>query len=237
MLGLSESNVEVEKTASALSLVQAGAAGKKSRTGALSSKKLIELSEGFSSYSAATSEVDNSLGQAAAVREFANLLILDPQGSALQDILVDETARLGDAATRAALRKALVDSSFAKTAAETLRLQKEFIERSPLASFVPGPLKSVLIDQPAEFPQLIADLVATTEEDELILASAAELRDAIGGRLYAPGDTSVRNAAASTSARLICHPIVFFGRDTSSSSRLVTRCGSSRSQSRRWTPA
>ena len=195
MLGLSESDSEVESTTSALSVVQARSNSKDSRTGALSPSKLIELSEGFNSYTAATTEVDNSLGQAAAAREFANLL-LDPKGSALQDILVDETARFGDAATRAALRQALVESSVAKAAAEALRSRKEFIDQSPLASLIPGRLKSVLVDQPAEFPQLIANLVASTDEDDRILASASELRDAIGSRLTTSGDTSVRNAAA-----------------------------------------
>lgn len=195
MLGLNDMEEEVEDSRSALSVVQAGAVGKESKSGTLSPSKLIELSEGFNSYTAATTEVDNSLGQAAAAREFANLL-LDPKGSALQDILVDETARFGDAATRAALREALVESSFAKAAAETLRSQKDFVEQSPLARLLPGPLKTVFIDQPAEFPQLLADLVATTEEDERILASASELRDAIGSRFTASGDNSIRNAAA-----------------------------------------
>lgn len=193
MLGLSENDMEAEKTPSALAIVKAGSAGKNFR--ALSPRKLIELSDGFNSYTAATTEVDDKRGQAAAAREFANLL-LDPKGSALQDILVDETARLGDAATRAVLREAFVESSVAKAAAETLRARKEFIDKSPLASLLPGPLKTILVDQPAELPGLLADLVATTEEDERILASASELRDAIGSRFTASGDSSVRNAVS-----------------------------------------
>ena len=115
-------------------------------------------------------------------------------------------------------------------------------------SLIPAPLKSVLVDQPAEFPQLIANLVATTEEDERILASASELRDAIGSRLTTSGDTLVRSAAAvqlsdgasmlpsqpNLSANPICSVL---RRDASSSSELVAWCGSTREKSWCWSLA
>ena len=44
------------------------------------------MSEGFASYTAATADVDrDGAGQAEAAKEFANLL-LDPEGSTLQDM-------------------------------------------------------------------------------------------------------------------------------------------------------
>merc|ERR1711966_303089 len=65
---------------------------------------------GFGSYTAATADADrDGKGQAAAIAEFTKLF-LDPKGSALQDVLVDETAKLGDAVARSALRSALVES-------------------------------------------------------------------------------------------------------------------------------
>ena len=68
----------------------------------LSPSKLIEMSEGFASYTAATADVDrDGAGQAEAAKELLNLL-LAPEGSTLQDILVEETARLGDTAVRQA---------------------------------------------------------------------------------------------------------------------------------------
>merc|ERR1712238_346329 len=58
----------------------------------------------------ATADVDREgQGQKKAVAEFSKLF-LDPKGSTLQDILVDEAAKFGDAVTRRALRAALVDN-------------------------------------------------------------------------------------------------------------------------------
>jgi hypothetical protein len=171
---------------SALAVVQAGAAQGKAPSrspGALSPRKLVEMSEGFASYTAATTAVDkDGAGQLAAATEFSKLF-LDPEGSTLQDILVDETARFGDAATRAALRASLVESVGAKAVASALRAPKELLQQSPLYSILPGPLKAALIDRPAEFPQLVAALLASSQEDERILTSAQELRDVLSTRV------------------------------------------------------
>jgi len=185
MLGLSEVvndelPVDGKAQSSALAIVQAGA-NVKPKTGALSPRKLIEMSEGFSEYTA-TGNADVTAGQAAAAKEFLGLF-LDPKGSTLQDILIDETARFGDAATRAALRAALVESTAARAATTALKTQKQLIEQSPFASLIPRPLKQALIDRPSELRDLVETLVATSEEDERILASASELREAIGSRL------------------------------------------------------
>jgi hypothetical protein len=195
MLGLSEDGSE---DASALAVVQAGAAGKVMRSGAISPDKLIEMSEGFASYTAATAEVDrDGAGQTAAVTEFVKLL-LDPEGSTLQDILVEETARLGDAATRSALKASLVDSPAAKAAAAAFRAPKDLLEQSPFGNLMPGPLKELLINRPAALPGLIEKLVATSEQDERILESATGLRDALSSRILPNnGGNVVRNAAAA----------------------------------------
>jgi hypothetical protein len=192
MLGLSEDANDEEmmiasSPSSALAVVQAGAAqgkGPSTRSpGALSPGKLVEMSEGFASYTAATTAVDkDGAGQLAAATEFSKLF-LDPKGSTLQDILVDETARFGDAATRAALRASLVESVGAKAVASAMRAPKELLQQSPLYSILPGPLKAALIDRPAEFPQLVAALLASSQEDERILASAQELRDVLSTRV------------------------------------------------------
>jgi hypothetical protein len=191
MLGLSQdTNAEemmiASSPSSALAVVQAGAAQGKAPSrspGALSPRKLVEMSEGFASYTAATTAVDkDGAGQLAAATEFSKLF-LDPKGSTLQDILVDETARFGDAATRAALRASLVESVGAKAVASALRAPKELLQQSPLYSILPGPLKAALIDRPAEFPQLVAALLASSQEDERILTSAQELRDVLSTRV------------------------------------------------------
>merc|ERR1740139_1571239 len=142
--------------------------------GALSPGKLMEMSEGFASYTAATADADqDGAGAKAAAAEFAKLL-LDPDGSTLQDILVDETARWGDASVRQALRSAL-------------RAPAEFLEGRGLPDLKP--------------PQYLEDLVALSLEDERILASARELADVLGPRLSeAPGGADADAAVVPAGA-------------------------------------
>lgn len=138
----------------------------------LSPTKLLEMSEGFASYTAATANVDREgKGQLKAATEFSKLF-LDPQGSTLQDILVEETAKYGDAVTRATLRTALVDNPAAKAALSA---------NQRLDSFLPnGPLKSLFINRPADFAHYVETLVATNPEDEKILSNVQELTTALG---------------------------------------------------------
>ena len=195
MLGLSEEEEEVlasqhSQHASSLAIVQAGARGEDVTAapaggGALSPEKLIEMSDGFASYTAATADVDrDGAGQAAAAAEFAKLL-LDPKGSTLQDILVEETARYGDAATRSALKASLVDSAPAKAAAAALKRQREILDQSLLGNLIPKPIKTALVDRPSELPEIIESLLATSSEDEKVLNTVAGLRDALSSRLAA----------------------------------------------------
>jgi aarF domain-containing kinase len=187
MLGLAEDEAVEVSNQSALAIVQAGARGEEVSTsfkpkGALSPRKLIEMSEGFASYTAATADVDrDGAGQLAAAEEFTKLL-LDPKGSTLQDILIDETARLGDAATRKALRAALLESAAAQAAATALKAPKQLLENSPAANFLPAPLKAVLVDRPAALPELVEALLHTSAEDERIVSTAQELADALSKR-------------------------------------------------------
>jgi aarF domain-containing kinase len=196
MLGLSEDGSE---DSSALAIVQAGARGEDvslvERKGTLKPGKLIEMSEGFASYTAATADVDrDGAGQAAAVAEFTKLL-LDPKGSTLQEILVDEAARLGDAATRSVLRAALVDSLAAKAAARVLRAPKQLLENSSAAKLIPGALKSAFVDRPAEIPLLLDALLHTSEQDLRIVANAQELAQVLS---KTNGDENVGNTGRMT---------------------------------------
>jgi hypothetical protein len=129
--------------------------------GALSPSKLIEMSDGFASYTAATANVDrDGAGQAEATRELVNLL-LSPDGSTLQDILVDESAALGDAAVRQALRQLLIEGP--STIAAPLGLQP------------PAPLEALL---------------APSAEDERVLKTASELSQMLGPRVQEQVDAA-----------------------------------------------
>jgi len=209
MLGLSEDEATLmmqhsdDASDSALSVVQEGvAAAGKSKGGTLSPRKLLEMSDGFASYTAATADVDrDGAGQSAAALEFVKLLF-DEKGSTLQDILVEETARLGDAATRSALKASLVDSAPAKAAANAFRTQRELLESSPLSGLLPKPLKEAIVDRPAELPEMIESLLSNSEEDEKILTTAAELRDVLSSRLSSSNEEDSGERISTPNAAL-----------------------------------
>merc|ERR1712127_518858 len=186
---------DVTGASSGLAAVKAGVNGEDNeKSASLSPKKLIEMTDNFASYTAATAAVDrDGEGRTAAAKEFAKLL-LDKDGSTLQEILVEEAAKYGDAATRNFLRQALVESALAKTIASTLRAPKDALERSEqLASILPEELKKAIVDRPADFPQLVDDLLKSTSEDEKLLSTASELQEALGERFE---NTSLRSSMA-----------------------------------------
>lgn len=199
MLGLSESDDLMGSAQSTgdvspgLAAVKAGVNGE-AKHSSLSPTKLLEMTDNFASYTAATATVDrDGEGRTAAAKEFAKLL-LDKEGSTLQDILVEETAKLGDAATRSFLRQALVESALAKTVASTLRAPKDALERSEqLSALLPEDLKKAVFERPADVPKLVEELLQSTSEDERLLSTADELREALGGRLE---NSDLRSALA-----------------------------------------
>lgn len=172
MLGLGED--EREYAPSSMAIVREGAGTMQPK--GLSPAKLIEMTEGFNSYTAATANVDrDGKGRAAAASEFAKLFF-DPKGSTLQDILVEETTKFGDAATRAALRRAFVDSPPAKFGTTFVRGPKDFLDKNEdFARLIPGPLREAFVERPARLSTSLESLVALTDEDERILATAEEL--------------------------------------------------------------
>jgi len=207
MLGLRETDEALSETHdanSALAFVRQATLDATSedskKSEGLSPAKLVEMTEGFASYTSSTADVDEvGKGQAKAAAEFGKLF-LDPNGSTLQDILVDETAKYGDALARRALRAALVDNPAAKATSSILRGPKQLLGDND--SFFPTSLKSLLVDTPAGLPDMIESLVATTEEDDRIIATVEELRNAVGpmvtdgiasGSLVSSGDDDKNN--------------------------------------------
>lgn len=186
MLGLSK-DAPIPHATSGLAAVKAGlssATAADKKTSSLSPKKLVEMTENFASYTASATTVDrDGEGRSAAAKEFAKLL-LNEEGSTLQEILIEEAAKLSDAAARSVLRQALVESALAKVLASTLRAPKEALERSEqLQALLPDDLKKAVIDRPALIPQLIEELLHPTIEDEKILSTAQELQDVLSSRI------------------------------------------------------
>ena len=158
------------------------------------------------SYTAATVDVDaDGRGQLEATRELTNIL-LDPQGSTLQDILVNETAKLGDAAVRRALRAALIEG--------------------PTRFVLPG-----LGVKPAEAlglrpPAVLEALLSPSLEDERVLATAQELADLLGPQVrqqigqVVPGEAGSASPAALTeTVRPLVEPLVTDQRARSDAAR------------------
>ena len=171
---------------SGLAAVRAGVSGHdaaEDKVSALSPKKLLEMTDNFSSYTAATATVDrDGEGRSAAAKEFAKIL-LDRDGSTLQDILVEEAAKLGDATTRSLLRQALVESAVAQAVASTLRAPRNAVEASEqLSSILPEGVRKALVDSPADLPDLIDSLLSLGAQDERILTTASELQEVVGSR-------------------------------------------------------
>jgi hypothetical protein len=146
--------------------------------GGLSPAKLIEMSDQFAEATAATADVDrDGAGEAAAARELANL-VLAKEGSTLQDILVDESVRFGDAAVRRALRELLLDA--------------------PTSAVAPLGLAP---------PAALVELLAPSAEDERVLASAQELTDLLAPRLRSRLDAAASSAAPSADGGAPASPL------------------------------
>lgn len=125
------------------------------KTKGLSPKKLLELTDNFASNVAATQSVDrDGEGRDAATKEFVKLL-LSQDGSTLQEILVEETAKLSDATTRSLLRQALVESALAKG----------------LSNVAPKQMS------------LVDELLGLGPDDEKILSTASELQEVLSSRI------------------------------------------------------
>lgn len=210
MLGLSDEET-LENEQSSLAVVQAGAGTKRMKKG-LSPAKLVEMTEGFNSYTAATADVDrDGKGQALAAAQFAKLF-LDPKGSTLQDILVDESAKLGDAATRALLKRTFVDSPMAKVASSLVRGPKQFVDSNQqISRVIPKPLREAFIDRPAHVSHALESLVTLNSEDERILSTAQELVDIVRPQL-----SSAFNRTETTAIGAI--PVKLPGEERTSSS-------------------
>lgn len=70
------------------------------RDGRLSTDKLIEFSDGFTSYTASTAHVDRDGAGAKRAQEALTDLILDSEGNMMQDLLLEGAAKMADSLVR-----------------------------------------------------------------------------------------------------------------------------------------
>jgi len=196
MLGLKSEEFDDIGSANGMSTVVDGAivpATETTKNGSLRTSKLLEMSEGFTSYTSATSDVDNEgKGQTTAIIEFTKLF-LDPKGSTLQDILIDETSKVGDAAVRSMLKSALVDNVVAKAMKDALSAPKNIAEQNEVIwNSLPSTVKEA-IGRPADIPQYVESLINITPEDERVLSNIRDLSNALGPKIFTSASADSNN--------------------------------------------
>lgn len=133
-------------------------------------KKFLEMSEGFTSYSTATTDTEAQAGADRAQDELLEVL-LSAEGGYVQELLLEEAAKLADAMVRDRLASAS-RSPAAQGLSSALRAPKQLGES--ILSNAPAPL-SPLVDGllgPAraldELAGLVPSLAPTTEDDQMV---------------------------------------------------------------------
>jgi len=204
-----------------------GSSGSAAGSGLLSADKVVEMASGFTSYTAATSSAQNDRGMLEARNGLVDLVLADfgpqqqtqgleggngalspatsdgPQSpNVVQEVVVEETARLIDAAIAQALAAAVKSVTGERSPEAAAAAENSWVESLVLSTLVPGPLKpfaettlqaqrqasrAVAQQLQASVAQLIPDNVkrssmalldATTAEDEKVLSAATALVNA-----------------------------------------------------------
>eukprot|EP00596_Hydrurales_sp_CCMP1899_P000119 CAMPEP_0119043704 /NCGR_PEP_ID=MMETSP1177-20130426/25066_1 /TAXON_ID=2985 /ORGANISM="Ochromonas sp, Strain CCMP1899" /LENGTH=895 /DNA_ID=CAMNT_0007012395 /DNA_START=350 /DNA_END=3037 /DNA_ORIENTATION=+ len=106
--------------------------------GMFSPAKLMEMSDGFSSYTTATASADNTKAASEAASALADV-VLDPNGNYLQELLIEEAAKITDAAIRDRF-KALKHSAPGQLIKTVLKTPRDLVHR-----FVPEALRPLAI--------------------------------------------------------------------------------------------
>jgi hypothetical protein len=119
--------------------------------GARGLAKLVEMGEGFSSYTASTADASEDAGAREAQEALVELLTAE-RGGYVQELLLEEAARLADAVVRERIAQAAAWGP-AEALGSILRAPKRFF-RDSLPFDLPGPLA-----RPADFLDEVADLI------------------------------------------------------------------------------
>jgi len=146
--------------------------------------KLLEMSDGFSSYTASTIGTDADDGARESQEALVELLTAE-KGGYVQELLLEEAARLADAVVRERITQAAAWGP-AEALGQMLRSPKRFLaENLPFA--LPGPLSAPL-DLLDELASLIPSLAAPDEGDRATLETLDKVWDKLAPRLRAQQD-------------------------------------------------
>lgn len=152
---------------------------------------LLEMGEGFATYTSSTGSADDETGSALAQRELAEL-ILSSEGNFIQSTILDELSKLVDASIRDSYVSAK-ESQLGQFAKQAFDVQTQLAKQISSVPFVGKALAA-----PALFPIEIASsvnhLLEKDEEDEASLKLAEGLFASLQDR-----QVSVLSSASSTS--------------------------------------
>lgn len=130
--------------------------------GKLSANKLIEFSDGFTSYTASTTAIDTQGEGARKAQEAFTDLLLDNEGNLMQELLIDGVAQFADSLMRVGVQKAKF-STGGKFAKMILKAPKTLADM-----LVPKPLKALTLPLtlPYDVMKAIVNMSEQNENDE-----------------------------------------------------------------------
>uniref|UniRef100_A0A7S2AQ43 ABC1 atypical kinase-like domain-containing protein n=1 Tax=Octactis speculum TaxID=3111310 RepID=A0A7S2AQ43_9STRA len=188
LYGPQETTAPLHMTAGSGTVVSSGGGG----GGLLSPEKLIEMSAGFNTFTATTTTADESAGMKEAQDALVDIL-LNPEGNYIQEVLVEEAARIADALLRD--RAAALAEAIPSDATRVLQASRSALEG------LPPPLRAVVapfalpLTLPGDFVNVLTKalgpLATRDPQDAAILDAATVLL----GSLESSNEGAAENGA------------------------------------------
>lgn len=148
--------------------------------GMFSPSKFIEMSDGLASYTTAVSDADKIEGARQAQNALADV-VLDPKGNYLQELLLEEAAKLTDAALRDQFMK-LKNSVPGRLVKTALRTPRDLVRR-----FVPESLQPLALpfSLPYEVASGLVRAASKDANDEASLKTIGSMWESVAPQLRA----------------------------------------------------
>lgn len=146
--------------------------------GMFSPSKLLEMSDGLATYTTAVSDADNTEGAKQAQNALADV-VLDPNGNYLQELLLEEAAKVTDAAIRDQFQK-LKNSPPGRLFKTALKAPRDVVYR-----FVPEALRPLALplSLPYDVVSRLVKAVGKDSADEASLQTVGTMWNAIEPQL------------------------------------------------------
>eukprot|EP01041_Mallomonas_annulata_P007088 gene7088-14420_t len=139
--------------------------------GMLSVKKLVEMTDGFSSYTAATANADRDSKGVQAAGEALSSLLLSSEGNFMQELVLEGAAKMTDSLLREGVSR-VETSQGGQFVTAALQTSKDLVDR-----LVPGPLQPLALPLtlPYEIGRALHHLLSKDETDEAAISAARDV--------------------------------------------------------------